>query len=164
MIPYATPEWVEDMGKNYRADPDNAGKIFKGMTIFLAFRIQADPKFGLDEDIDFGTHIVDGVLQDDSVLLSKEESEQKADFIVTAPPSVWKKVIRKQEGFVSAFMTGKIGLDKGEAPKIIALAAKSPAVVECFYKTDTEWPDEMSPQRLEEYRAQVKEFRERLKV
>jgi putative sterol carrier protein len=164
MIPYATPEWVEDMGRNYRADPDNEGKVFKGMTIFLAFRIQADPKFGLDRGIDFGTHIVDGVLQDDSTLMSREDSEQKADFIVTAPPSVWKKVIKKEEGFVSAFMTGKITLDKGEAAKIIALAAKSPAVVECFYKTDTGWPDEMSPERLEEYKAQVKEFRERLGV
>lgn len=164
MIPYATPEWVEDMGRNYRADPDNEGKIFKGMTTFLVFRIKADPKFGLDRDIDFGTHIADGVLQDDSTLMSKEDSEQKADFVVSAPPSVWKKVIKKEEGFVSAFMTGKIALDKGEAAKVIALAAKSPAVVECFYKTDTEWPDEMSPERLEEYKAQVKEFRERLGV
>jgi len=64
----------------------------------------------------------------------------------------------------TSFMTGKITLAKGEAPKIIALASKSPALVDAFNKVDTEWPDNMSPQRLEEYKAQVKEFRERLGV
>ena len=164
MIPYTTPEWVEAIAKNYRDNPENQNKIFKGMTIFLSFRIQADPKFGLDEDIYFGTHLEDGVLQDDSTLISKEDSEKKADFILSAPPETWKRVIRKEEGFVSAFMTGKIKLDKGEAPKMIALASKSPAIVELFKKIDTEWPDEMSPQRLDEYKAQVKEFRGRLGV
>jgi len=164
MIPYATPEWVAAMAENYRANPENQNKTFKGMTIFLTFRIQANPTFGLDEDICFGTHLEDGALQDDSTLMSKEDAERKADFILSAPPSVWKRVIQKEEGFVAAFMTGKIKLDKGEAAKIIALAAKSPAVVDAFNKTDTEWPDEMSPQRLEEYKAQVREFRERLGV
>jgi len=60
-------------------------------------------------------------------------------------------------------MTGKIKLDKGEAPKILGLASRSPIVISLF-PSDTEWPDEMSPQRLEEYRAQVKEFKERLGV
>ena len=164
MIPYVTPEWVEAIAQNYRDNPENQNKIFKGMTIFLSFRIQADPKFGLDEDIYFGTHLEDGVLQDDSALISKEDSEKKADFILSAPPETWKRVIRKEEGFVSAFMTGKIKLDKGEAPKMIALASKSPAIVELLKQIDTEWPDEMSPQRLDEYKAQVKEFRGRLGV
>jgi putative sterol carrier protein len=164
MPAYVTPEWIEAVGENYRANPENENKIFKGMSIFLTFRVQADPKFGLDEAIDFGTHVKDGVLQDDSVLMSREDSEKKADFILTATPTIWKRLIQKEEGFISSFMTGKITLDKGEAPKIIALASKSPALVDAFNKVDTEWPDDMSPQRLEEYKAQVREFRARLGV
>lgn len=164
MPAYVTPEWLEAVGESYRANPENETKIFKGLTIFLTFRVQADTKFGLDEDIDFGTHVVDGILQDDSLLMSREDSEKKADFILTATPRIWKNLICKEEGFISSFMTGKIKLDKGEAPKIIALAAKSPALVDAFNRVDTEWPDEMSPDRLEEYRTQVKEFRERLGV
>lgn len=34
----------------------------------------------------------------------------------------------------------------------------------CFYEVDTEWPDGMSLQRLEEYISLVKEFREKLGV
>jgi putative sterol carrier protein len=164
MPAYATPEWIAAVAESYRANPENQDKIFKGMSIFLSFRIQADPKFGLDEAIDFGTHVEDGVLQDDSVLMSSEDSESKADFILTATPQIWKRLIQKEEGFISSFMTGKITLDKGEAPKIIALASKSPALVDTFNRVDTEWPDEMFPERLSEYKAQVKEFRERLGV
>jgi len=164
MLPYATPEWVEDMGKNYNADPDNQNKIFKGMTIFLTFRVEADPKFGIDRDIYFATHLVNGVYQSDSTLLSKEDAEKKSDFILTASPSVWKKMIKKEVGFVSAFMTNKIKLDKGSAPKVIALAPKSGAVVGAFNKIDTEWPDDMSPQRLQEYKVMVAQFRQRLRV
>lgn len=164
MPAYATPEWVEAMGKNYRADPNNESKVFKGMNIFLTFRIKADPKFGLDSDICFATHLENGVYQPDSTLISKEDAEAKSDFIVSASPEVWKSVIKKQKGFVAAFMGGKIKLDKGSAPKMISLASKSSAVVDAFHKIETEWPDEMSPQRLEEYRTAVKEFRDRLKV
>ena len=164
MPAYATPEWVEAMGKNYNADPTNQNKTFKGMNIFLTFRVKADPKFGLDSDICFATHLANGVYQPDSTLLSKEDAEAKSDFILGAPPDVWKSVIKKEKGFVAAFMGGKIKLDKGSAPKMIALASKSPAVVEASHKIDTEWPDEMSPDRLEQYRAEVKAFRDRLKV
>jgi len=164
MIPYASPEWVAEVGKNYKANHDNQNKTFKGMNIFLTFRILADPKFGIDKDICFCSYLVNGALQDDSSLLSKEDAEKKSDFILSAPPEMWKKLIKKEQGFVSSFMTGKIKLDKGSTARIISLASKSGALIESFYKVDTEWPDEMSPQRLEEYKAQVKGFRERLKV
>ena len=164
MIPYATPEWVAEVGKNYRANPDNQNKFFKGMTIFLSFRILADPKFGIDKDIYFCSDVVNGALQDDSALLSKEDAENKSDFILSAPPEMWKKLIKKEQGFVSSFMSGKIKLDKGSKARVIGLASKSGPLIENFYRIDTEWPDEMSPQRLEEYKALVKGFREKLKV
>jgi putative sterol carrier protein len=164
MLPYATPEWLEAVGKNYRANPENQNKHFKGLSIYLTFRILADPNLGIDKDIYFSVHVEDGALMDDSAIISKEEAEKKSDFILSATPQVWKKLIRKQQGFVSSFMTNKIKLDKGLAPKILSLASKSGALVEPFYQVDTEWPDEMSPQRLEQYRAHIREFRERLKV
>jgi hypothetical protein len=61
-------------------------------------------------------------------------------------------------------MTGKIKMDKGSGPKVMALASKSPVVVDIFNRVDTEWPDEMPPQRLREYRTRMEEFRQRLRV
>ena len=164
MIPYATPEWVAEVGKNYKANPDNQNKTFKGMTLFLSFRILADSKFGIDKDIYFCSHLVNGALQDDSALLSKGDADKKSDFILSATPEIWKKLIQKRQGFISLVMTAKIKLDKGLAPKLLSLAPKSGPLIEVFNRVDTEWPDEMSPQRLEQYKAQVKTFREKLKI
>jgi putative sterol carrier protein len=103
-------------------------------------------------------------LQDDSALLSKEDAEKKSDFVLAASPEIWKKLIQKRQGFISLVMTKKIKLDKGMAPKLLSLAPKSGPLIELFNKVVTEWPDEMSPERLEQYKAQVKDFRERLRV
>jgi putative sterol carrier protein len=164
MLPYVTPEWVAQAGTNYTANPENAEKTFRGMNIFLTFRVLADPKFGLHNDICFAMHLQNGVLQPDSSLVSKADAFAKSDFVVCATPDVWKAVIKKQKGFISAFMTGKIKLDKGNPTRMVSLASKSSAVVEAFYRVDTEWPDEMSPQRLAEYEARVSEFRQRLGI
>ncbi|MBM4388645.1 MAG: SCP2 sterol-binding domain-containing protein [Deltaproteobacteria bacterium] len=164
MLPYATPEWVEALRKVYTENPENQSKNFKGMTVFASFRIAADPAFGINEDIYFSLHVREGVMQDDSMLLSKDDAEAKSDLVFGATPSVWKKLIRREQGFISLFMTGKIILDKGDVKKALAIAPKSSVIVDLLNKVGTEWPDEMSPQRLEEYKAHVKEFRERLKV
>jgi putative sterol carrier protein len=164
MLPYATPEWVAALGKVYIENPENQSKHFKGMTLFASFRISADPKFGIDRDIYFSLHVKDGVMQDDSMMLSKEDAEAKSDLVFGATPSIWKKLIKKEQGFISLFMTAKIKLDKGDVKRALQIAPKSSVIVELLNKVGTEWPDEMSPQRLEEYKAHVKEFRERLKV
>jgi putative sterol carrier protein len=164
MLPYVTPEWVAQAGNNYRANPENAEKTFRGMNIFLTFRVMADAKLGLHNDIYFAMHLENGVLQPDSALISKNNAFARSDFVVSAMPEIWKAVIKKQKGFIAAFMTGKIKLDKGNPTRMVSLASKSSAVVEAFYKIDTEWPDEMSPQRLREYEAQVSEFRQKLGV
>jgi hypothetical protein len=77
---------------------------------------------------------------------------------------VAQEVIKKEVGSLSALITNKIRIDKCNAPKVIGLASKSPTAVGAFNKIDTEWPDEMTPQRLQEYKVKVAEFRQRLKV
>jgi hypothetical protein len=61
-------------------------------------------------------------------------------------------------------MPNEVKLDKGRANKVIGLATKIPALAGDFNKIATEWPDEMSPQRLQEYKVKVSEFRQRMKV
>ncbi len=51
MPAYLTPEWLQAVAKNYRDNPDNAAKYFKGLTMFMTFRVLADAKFQLDKDI-----------------------------------------------------------------------------------------------------------------
>ncbi len=57
MPAYLTPEWLQAVAKNYRDNPDNATKHFKGLSMFMTFRVLADAKFHLDKDIYFGMQL-----------------------------------------------------------------------------------------------------------
>jgi hypothetical protein len=61
-------------------------------------------------------------------------------------------------------MQGKLQLEKGDATKMLPLGVKAPHLAEVFASVETEWPDEMSPERVEEYRAQMNEFRAKLGI
>ena len=163
MLPYATPEWLAAVCRCYEADHASR-EAFRGLNVFVTFRVLADPSLGIDPDMYFSIHWADGLIKPDSVHLSREEAYRKSDFILAAPFSVWKQLILKETGFVSAFMTGKVKMDKGSGPGIMALAGKTPAVIDMFHNVQTEWPDGMAPRRLAEYRTLVLGFRKKLRV
>jgi putative sterol carrier protein len=155
MPAYATREWLEAAINNYKANPDNQNKHFKGLSMVLTFRVIADPEFGVEKDVYFSVHIENGVAQPDSGFLTAVQAKDKSTYIVAATPGVWKKIIQKKEGFVANFMGGKVKLDQGSTIKFIPLGGKAPALVENFYKIDTKWPDEMKQEELSAYKTQL---------
>ncbi len=156
MPAYATKEWLEAAINNYKANPDNKDKHFKGLSMALTFRVIADPGLGIERDIYFSVHIDNGVIQADSGFLNTNQAKEKSTYIVAATLGVWKKIIQKKEGFIANFMGGKVKLDQGSAIKFIPLGGKAPALVENFYKIDTQWPDDMKPEQLSAYKIQVR--------
>lgn len=155
MPAYATQEWLDAAINNYKANPDNHDKHFKGLSMVLTFHVLPDPAFGIGKDVYFSFHIENGILQPDSGFFTAGQAKEKSTYIVAATPAVWKKIIQKKEGFIANFMGGKVKLDQGSAIKFIPLGGKAPALVENFYKIDTQWPDEMSPEQLSAYQARV---------
>ncbi len=105
-----------------------------------------------------------GSLKGEPAFLSEEEARSKSLYIVSATPERWKNILLKKEGFVSNFMTGRVKLDQGSKVKFIPLGGKAPALIDNFYKVDTQWPDEMSSSELEAWKAEVKAFRDSLNV
>jgi hypothetical protein len=158
MPAYATKEWLEATINNYKANPDNANKHFKGLSMVLTFRVIADPGFGIERDVFFGVHIENGVIQPDSDFFTLDQAKQQSTYIVAAIPAVWKKIIQKKEGFIANFMGGKVKLDQGSAIKFIPLGGKAPALVENFYKVDTQWPDDMNAEQLTDYKTKLRSF------
>ena len=45
---YCTPEWLEESAKVYRSNPE-AQKNLKKLTADMAYRVKADPAFGIDQ-------------------------------------------------------------------------------------------------------------------
>lgn len=163
-IAYATPEWATRVIEAYNSNPEYAEKVFKGMTLNVVFKSEQAPEHGLDDEKFFCLKLEDGVLKEGSGLISKKEALETADFILAAKWTLWKDIIQRRESFVTNFMTGSMKLDKGEASKVLALTPTVPAVVDIFEAAsgDIAWPDEMSPEELEEYRDYEKEITKKL--
>jgi putative sterol carrier protein len=159
---YCTPEWLEELEKVYQADPTYQEQ-FKKLTLVLCFRVQAESSWGIDKDIIFGTHLDEGRLTRIG-FFGEEEARRDATFILAATPQNWKRLLRKETKFVTDFMLGKIKLEQGSKVAILKLAPLSDKLVDFMTSNEIQFPDEMSPDELEDYRSRMEEFRSKLGV
>jgi putative sterol carrier protein len=161
-VRYCTPEWLEESAKGYQANAKYQ-KEFAKMTLTLCFRVKAESTWGIDEDIIFGADVEKGKLNK-LVFFSEEAAKEEAEYIVAATPQEWKKILRKESKFVTDFMLGKITLEQGSKVGILGVAPHSNTFVDALTQKELNFPDEMSPDELEEYRAYMKSFRAELGV
>jgi len=159
---YPTPEWLEESGKRYRADPKFQQALEK-VTVKIFFLIRAEPDWGIEQDIIFGAITEKGALID-LRFFSRQEAWEKADFIMGATPQEWKKVLRKDNKFLTALMLGKISLEHGSKVGAVGLAPYSNTFIEAITQVELQFPDEMSPEELAEFRSYVNNFRVQLGV
>jgi hypothetical protein len=159
---YCTPEWLEANAKAYPTKPEFQDAFAK-LATRICFRVKAAPKWGLEEDIVFCAFMDHGDLQE-LAFYSEEDAAQVAEFILSATPQEWKQVLRKEKKFVGEFMFGRITLDQGSKVGVLAIASYSDAFVDALTQFELQFPDEMSPEELEDYAAYQKEFRAELGV
>jgi hypothetical protein len=159
---YCTPEWLEESARIYRADPAFQKQLQKVSVKFFPL-VRADPSWGIESDILFGIVLEKGALLDLS-FFSEKTARETADFIAAATPQEWKKVLRKDAKVLTELMLRKIVLEQGSMADALPLMPHAPAVVDVLTKTELRFPDEMSPEELEEYRRYMRDFRARLGV
>jgi len=159
---YCTPEWLAASAVRYREDPSFQERLEK-LSLTVCFNVKAEPEWGIEEDIIFGTQVERGELKNLS-FYSKERAQQEADFILAAKPQEWKRILRKEGKFVGDFMTGRITLEQGSKVGVLGLAPHSGAMVEALAQVELQFPDEMSPQELEKYCSDMQTFRMELGV
>lgn len=154
-VQYCTPEWLEVSQAKAQADPRIVSALSK-LSIKVCFRVKADPTWGLDKDVLFGSFLESGQLKRLS-LLTEEEAKQQADYILAATPQEWKKILRKQSKFVSDFMLGKITLEQGSKVGILGVAPYSGTLVEALTLEPLQFQDEMTPEELAQFRARMQQ-------
>jgi hypothetical protein len=159
---YCTPEWLEETGRIYGSDPDLEGKLRK-LSAKMCFRIKAEPAWGIEKDIIFGTFIEAGKLVK-IAFFSEEDATRESDYLMAATPQEWKKVLRKENKFLTDFMLGRIKLEKGNKVTVLGLAPYAPTVIDALTKVQIQFPDEMSGEELTQYRAHMEAFRKNLSV
>ena len=163
MFEYATPEWLEAVKKTYNADPGNA-MLKRLKKICFCYRIKADPAYGIDPDLYFICGLDDAVLKE-LRFATPEESKKVAGWVLSAPFQLWKRIIRKEYRFITAVIHGDVPIETGDKAELIGRTSwAADQLVSNFYKTETKFPDEMSPDELTAYKAKVSGFRKKLGV
>lgn len=159
---YCTPEWLEESARIYQASPTFQEKL-KKLSEKVCYRVKAEPAWGIDRDILFGTFIEAGKLTK-LAFFSEEAAKQEANYILAATPQEWKKILRKESKFLTDFMLGKIKLEQGSKVTILGLAPHAPTLVQALTQVELQFPDEMSPDELAQYKSYLQEFRKNLGV
>ena len=154
---YCTPGWLEESGRIYGSNLSLAEKLRK-ISAKVCFRVKAEPAWGIDKDILFGTFIEAGKLTK-IAFFSEVDAKQEAEYIMAATPQEWKKVLRKEHKFLTDFMLGKIKLEKGNKVTVLGLAPYAPTLIDALTQVQIQFPDEMSAEELTKYRVYLEEFR-----
>ena len=129
----------------------------------MCYRVKAESAWGIDQDIIFGMFIDKGELTQ-IAFFSEEEALKEAEYVISATPQEWKKLLRKQSKFVTDFLLGKIKLEHGSKVGVLGVAPHANTVVDLLTQVDLQFPDEMSAEELAQYRSQMEEFRASLGV
>jgi putative sterol carrier protein len=157
-VRYCTPEWLAASAAGYEADP-TFRQEFSKLKTKLCFRIKAEPAWGIDDDILFAAYVNRGEL-DKLDFVDQAEAERDADYVMAATPQQWKKLLRRDAKFVTEFMLGRIGLEQGSKVGVLQIAPHSNTFIRALTPTEMQFQDEMSPDELAAFRADLAQFRQ----
>lgn len=157
---YPMPQWLEESAKLYDSTFENKLKKISG---HYAYRIKAEPAWGIDRDLMQCSVMAAGKLIE-MKFYTEEEAQRDADFIMAASAPVWKNILTKADKFVAAFMARRIKLEKGNPVKALALGPYAGTMVDSLTQVELVFPDDLSPEEFGQFKAAFAEYRERAGV
>jgi putative sterol carrier protein len=102
--------------------------------------VTAEPAIGIAEDLGVWLEVYQGNCRE-CRLVSREEAE-KAAFVLVAPYSRWKEVVRKQLDPTKGMMQNKLKLTKGHMPTMVKFVTANKELVESTTHVPTQFVDE----------------------
>ena len=154
---YPSPEWLEEGFKAFQADPKWENKL-KKLSGHFAYRIEADEAFGLEKDL-YMCMVLDAGKLTRLEHVTEEDAKNDADFLLGATPQVWKRILQKLDKFVGAFMGRRIKLEKGSTVGALALGPHAGTLVDVLTLVELQFPDDLSPDELAEFKSKLGDFR-----
>ena len=138
MARFPGEEWLKEYIERINQSPSyrEAAADWEGD---VALVIEAEPDKGVPEDVWAWLDLWHGECREGRITTDEEGS--KASFVVRAPYSRWKEVIRKELDPVKGMMQGKLKL-KGDLPTIVRQVKATNELVNLSQTVPTEFPDE----------------------
>jgi putative sterol carrier protein len=138
MARFPTEEWLAEYVRQINASQSyrDAAKTWEGD---VAYVIEAEPDRGVPEDVWAWLDLWHGTCRDGR-LVSPQEGE-RARFLIRAPYSRWKEVIKGELDPVRGMMQGKLKL-RGDLPTIVKYVKAANELVNVAQTVPTEFSDE----------------------
>ena len=138
MARFPSEEWLAEYVRQINASKSyrDAAQTWEGD---VAYVIEAEPDRGVAEDVWAWLDLWHGACRDGK-LVSPEEGE-RARFVIRAPYSRWKEVIKRDLDPVKGMMQGKLKL-RGDLPTIVKHVKAANELVNVAQTVPTEFSDE----------------------
>lgn len=138
MLRFPSEEWLAEYVLRINGS-EVYGEAAAGWEGAVAYVIEAEPDNGVPEDVWAWLDLRDGACRAGR-LVSAAEGEEAA-FVIRAPYSRWKEVIRGELDPIKGMMQGKLRL-KGHLPTILRYMKAAKELVHLAASVDTDFPDE----------------------
>lgn len=138
MPTFPSAEWLDRYREAINASDAyrEAAKDWEGDITYV---IEAEPAKGVSEDVYAWVDLWHGECRDAKILPAEEGA--KAKFIILAPYSRWKEVIRGEVEPIKGMMQGKLKL-RGDLPTIARYVKAAEELVNIAGSIPTEFADE----------------------
>jgi putative sterol carrier protein len=139
----AVRAFSDEFAQHYR-DAINQSSVYKqaakGWKWTVGLVVEAEPDKNVPEDQGLWLDLFDGEARDVRNVPAQEA--RQANFVITAPYSQWKKVMKGELDPTRGMMSGKLKL-KGDLPTIVRYTKASQEMAQLTGKIDVEFPDEV---------------------
>jgi putative sterol carrier protein len=138
MPEFPSPEWLAEYVERINASPAyrEAAATWEGD---VAYVIEPEPDKGVTQEVVAWLDLWHGECRGARIVTAEEG--EKARFVIRAPYSRWKEVIRKELDPVKGMMQGKLKL-KGDLPTIVRYVKAANELVNLAQTVDTQFLDE----------------------
>ena len=151
MAVWPSEEWNDEYVKAINASPEyrEAAHDWEGVVVY---RFEAEPDRGLAEDVYGWYDLWHGECREGKQV-GAEEAE-RADYVISAPYSTWKQIVKKELDPMKALMQGKLKM-KGDLARAVRYTKATLILNDIAANIpDTEFLDELPKERLQELKDQ----------
>jgi putative sterol carrier protein len=136
---FPSEEWVQEYAEliNGSAEYHEAAATWEGDICYV---VEPEPDKGVEREVWLWLDLWHGRCRGAKYDLSAEEGQQ-ARFVIRAPYTRWKEVIRKELDPVKGMMQGKLKL-KGDLPTIVRYVKAANVLVNLAGSVPTQFVDE----------------------
>lgn len=141
MPEFPSKEWLDEYVERINNSPEyrEAASTWEGDVSYV---FEAEPEHGVTEEIWAWLDLWHGECREARYGVSADEGGQ-ANFIIRAPYSRWKEVIKRELDPVKGMMQGKLKL-KGDLPTIVRYVKAANELVNLAGSVPTQFVDEKS--------------------